>query len=333
MSASSNLLQTFHIGWRWWLDEIVDITSLLIPHKKPNILQFEISPVEGVTFNNSVQYKRLKGLQNIALIFRDNSIQYRKINLPETATRNIDKVVSYEFNKYFPLNADQALIACEVLPSAANKNSIEVEIWAINRNIIDKYLQQIQHKYHINVNKINILNADKKTVIQHDYANSKPAQNNPAKAAINHKLNILIPVLLISVMLYPLHKMDQTLNRVQSDIKRLQQQAQPVIDIRDKIMEQESRLQMLIDKKNEFPDHAYIWSQITRAIYGQAVIDRMEISGTQIKLEGKSPSVERIIKILQQDKVFSNVKIIGSVNSSAKSGQETMKISMTINKG
>ena len=102
-------------AWNWWVSELVEIFHVLSHIKKSNIIEFEVSQVYWVVLKDGARTKNIRGVQNISLMFNDNAILYRKIKLPVAARKNIDKVVRYEFNKYFPINVDDALISCEVI--------------------------------------------------------------------------------------------------------------------------------------------------------------------------------------------------------------------------
>ena len=121
------------------------------------------------------------------------------------------------------------------------------------------------------------------------------------------------------------------LENLQEEVTLLEIEAQPIIQTRAKILEKEERLQHLINKKEENPDQAYMWSRIAKTISDEVILARMEINGRKVQLEGKATSVEQIIKILESNTDISDVKIIGSVSTTDNNLYETMKISLTIN--
>lgn len=327
---SSN--KTLSHGWKWWAGELSDIFQTFNSSSKSNILQFSISKEKGLELESTTKRKSLKGLQNLSLKFNDNSIQYRKIKLPEAAARNIDKVVKYEFSKYFPMNIDDALISSAIVPATANRESIEVEIWSISKKLIEKYLTQIDETYNVEARKINVVTAQGQTVITHDAINLKGNHSRRHKSSISAKLlNFNIAILLIALLVYPVYKMDLYLQELETGVALLEEEAKPVIETRNSIRETEARILQLIKIKQEHPNQAYIWSRVTAIMADRVTLDKLEINGNNVKLEGKAPSAERVIKILEADKSISNVKIIGSVNPTGSGQQETLNVSMTIN--
>ena len=331
MSSDSNFSLSLTSALRWWMTEIAEIFRSISLRNRSKSLQFEVSKTAGVNLLDREKHKNIRGTHNITLLFSDNSILYRKVKLPATAKKNINKVVDYEFNRYFPLNPENALISFSVIDSDMNKNSIEIEIWAISKDLVLRYLASIRETYAFDVRKISIADSDGNTVIQHDDSNTASDQNKRLSSAhSSHKATLLIVALLLALLIYPVFKMDQYLQSIESEIDQLQLEAKPSIEVRDSIQDYEKRLQFMIGRKKEHPDLAYIWSLVTQTIHGKAVLERMEINGRQVKIEGETPSVERIIKILEADEKISDVKVIGSVSSTAKNNNELMKLSMTI---
>ena len=138
-------------------------------------------------------------------------------------------------------------------------------------------------------------------------------------------------MLLLALLSYPVIKLDGLAEDLEQNISLLEKKAKPIIEVRDKIREVEKRFQYLVSKKKQNPDQAYIWSKVTATVSAKAILDRMLINGRVVQLEGKAPSVERLIKTLESDSGISEVKIIGPVTTTNDNLYETMKISMTVN--
>ena len=114
-------------AWHWWVGELAETLKLLARIGNSNIIDFEVLQSHGLALSNSNGITNIRGRQNIALKFNDNAILYRKLRLPTAARKDIDKVVGYEFDKYFPMDADNALVSCDVIEPGSGAEAIEVE--------------------------------------------------------------------------------------------------------------------------------------------------------------------------------------------------------------
>ena len=319
-------------GWRWWIGELLEIFNSIKNLKKIDTLHYEAAGKSEIRLKDNANLIRSNSTYNIELKFNDHNILYRKIKLPNAAKKDIDRVINYEFNRYFPLNMDDALLSYKVIQSSSNKESIEVEMWVVNKALVDHYLGQIREMNGFNIRTLSIINSDGLNVIEHDVSRSKRINRREVAPVYSKHAYLAIMVLLPVLLGYSLYKMDIYLESLQKKVTELEKNAQPILEIRDKIWEKEERLQHLINQKAKNPDQAFIWSHITSTLAGHVVLDRMEIRGRRINIQGKARSVERIIKILEADAGFTNVIIDGPVAVAGKDGYETMKISMSINK-
>lgn len=315
---------------QWWLGELVAILNLFSHFKNDNRLEFEVSNQHGLSLKDQDKLLPTTGMQNIALKFCDNAVLYRKIKLPVAAGKNIEKVVGYEFYKYFPMNFDDAMVSFNIAQAGSSTDSLEVEIWAISKTVIDGYLSMIRQQHNIDIRTLTISNSDGTVLISEDVLKTQRNNRSRETILVKRALNFSIFLLLLALFSYPVIKLDGLVEDLEQQISLLEKSARPIIEVRDKIRELEKRFQYLVSKKKQNPDLAYIWSRITKTVSDKAVLDRMVINGRNVQLEGKAPSVERLIKTLESDGGISEVKIIGPVTATNDNLYETMKISMTV---
>jgi general secretion pathway protein L len=317
-------------AWHWWVGELAETLKLLARIRNLNIIDFEVLQSHGLALSNSNGIKNIRGRQNIALKFNDNAILYRKLRLPATARKDIDKVVGYEFDKYFPMDADNAFMSCEVIEPDTGAESIEVEIRAIAKAVVESHLRTLREQYAIEVKNLYLTNSNDEVLITADMSKSNRTNDDRKRVVSQRMLNVMIGSLLVALFIYPLLKLDWRLSKLEQEVAALETEAQPIIEIREKILGMEERFQYLIDKKKKNPDQAYLWSRVSRSIVDQAILKRMEINGRKVRLEGRTASVERMINSFETDSEVSEVKIIGSVSTSEDNQYENMKISLTI---
>lgn len=315
---------------QWWLGELGELLKFFGGFKKEQGIEFEVSNKDGVVYVGDGQIKPNSGLQNIKLKIIDDALLYRKIKLPAAAGKNIAKVVGYEFYKYFPMNVDEAVFSCHIVQQGNVAESIEVEIWAVSRAIVEGYLSEIRQKYNIEIKNLAITNSNSGVLISEDVLKSLSSNKKIENSRMRKVFNSACVVLLLALLVYPILKFSWLADTLEQEISLLKKRAEPVIEVRDKIRDMERRFQYLIDRKEQNPNQVAIWSHLTKTVSNKAIIDRMSINGRNIQIEGKAPSVERLIKTLESESEIGDVKIIGPVTTTSDNLYETMKISMTI---
>ena len=325
-----NLLEAMQRGLEWWLYEMGEILHLLTRFKKQNRVEFGVSSADQPVLLHDGKKCYQGARKNVLLQLDDQVFLFRRIKLPAAARKNIDRVIGYEFNKYFPMEAKHALYSCKVEAPAAGATSIEIEIWAINRNLVDMYLSMIERQFELKARRLSITNREGRQLITRDIEKERRLEAANAKASIGRALNIAIAGLLLVLIVYPVKRMDAYLEQQQLEIGRLEKQVQPIIELRQKITALNERFDQLAASKREAPSQVSIWSHLTSSMGGRAILDRFEINGRNVRVSGKATSVEALLRSLESDQRIVDVKINGPVKATGDGRHETMNLSLTV---
>ena len=324
-----NTIQTLDRALAWWLSELRASAESLFRFAGKPVLELEID-AEAVPRPTDRGATLKGGQRDIRLKLGDNAFQYRKIKLPHSAQRNVERVIYYEFDKYFPMRAEDALFSCTVVPPSRGATSVEVEIWAIGRGLVDSCVTMIRREYDIGIRKLTLSDSQGRERITRNLERERRLAAGPEIRRRSRMLNLLLAGLASALVIYPVVRMDSYLARQQDEIEILQKRAQPVIELREKVMAMEKRFYDLADEKAEMPMQAYLWSALTRAMTGHAVLDQVSLDGRSIQVQGKARSVEALLRRLESDPLVTEVKIVGAVRASGEPDFEVLNLSLTL---
>lgn len=330
MGLDNQLLERLKAALDWWLTELRDLLrqALLFNRMKP--VRLEVSP-DGDPVPVGGETNRIgRGRRNVLLQLDDNDFLYRKIKLPKAAGKNIERVIGYEFNKYFPMQAVDALFSCRIVPTSVDSGSLEVEIWAVNRRQIDLYLASIRHNLGIEVLTLYLGDSSWQTRTRHDLEKERRRQTDPGDLRYSRLLNLLLAGLAVTLLTYPVVKMDAYLEAQREEVSRLEKRSQPVIELREQIMALDKRFQDLVERKKAYPARADVWSYVTRVFGDQATLQRVSLGGNRIQITGKTPSVERLLRQLESEARIAEVRISGQVKPTRDEGFEVLNLSLEL---
>jgi general secretion pathway protein L len=326
----NRLLGQFHAALDWWLDELRDLLRQALLFRRMQPVRLEVTADDEPLPTGDAADRIGRGRRNVSLQLDDNRFLYRKIKLPRAAGKNIERVIGYEFNKYFPMQAADALFACRVVPAGADSSSVEVEIWAVSRRQIDLYLALIRRNLGIEVLTLYLGDSSGKTRITHDLERERRRQTDPGNLRYGRLLNLLLAALAAALLAYPVMKMDAYLEAQRDEVSRLEKRARPVIELRERIMALDHRFQALVYRKTAYPARADVWSYVTRVVANQATLQRLTIDGNRIHLTGQTPSVERLLRRLETEARIQEVKISGQVKPTKDNRFEVLNLSLEI---
>jgi general secretion pathway protein L len=326
----NRLLGPLHAAVEWWLTELRDMLRQVLLFKRMKPVRLEVTtddepvPVDGGS--NRIG----RGRRNVLLQLDDNRFLYRKIKLPQAAGKNIERVIGYEFNKYFPMQAENALFSCRIVSAGTDSGSVEVEIWAVSRRQIDLYLAMIRRNLGIEVLTLYLGDSSGQARITHDLERERRRQTDPGHRRYGRLLNLLLAALAAALLAYPVVKMDAYLAAQSEEVSRLEKRARPVIEVREKIMALDKRFQVLVERKMAYPARADVWSYVTRVVADQATLQRISINGNRVHLAGQTPSVERLLRRLEQEARIGEVKIVGQVNPTKDDRFEILNLNLEL---
>ena len=320
-------IEGFNRALEWWSFELGETLRLLTWFNQPNFVEFEVNDDELLPLSG--EKKTAAGARrNVKLRLDDQAFLFRRIKLPTAARKNIDRVIGYEFNKYFPMDAEDALFSCKIIPPSAT--SIEIEIWAIGKKSIDMYLSMIRQQHEIEILKLSIVNRQGRILITRDIEKESRREDKNNKTAFLRALNIAIAGLLLALIVYPVKRIDAYLELQQQEIERLEKQAQPIIELRQKTMAMNQRFDQLAEQKREVPNQVSIWSHVTKSMHGRVTLDRLEIDGRNVRVSGQATSVEGLLRSLESDQRITEVKINNPVKATADGLHETLNLTLMV---
>ncbi len=326
----NRLLGQFHAALDWWLDELRDLLRQALLFRRMQPVRLEVTADDEPLPTGDAADRIGRGRRNVSLQLDDNRFLYRKIKLPRAAGKNIERVIGYEFNKYFPMQAADALFACRVVPAGADSSSVEVEIWAVSRRQIDLYLALIRRNLGIEVLTLYLGDSSGKTRITHDLERERRRQADPAAPRHGRLLNLLLIALALALLGYPVLRMDAYLAAQRDEVARLEKRAQPVIEVREKIIALDQRFRDLVERKTAYPARADVWSYVTRVVDEQATLQRLTIGANRVHLTGTTPSVEQLLRKLESEARIGEVKISGQIKPTKDDRFEVLNLNLEL---
>ena len=328
--GANRLLANLGAALEWWLTELRDLACRALPLAVTKPVRFKVTLADELAPAEPEQNRITAGRRHVMLQLDDDAFLYRKLKLPAAARKDIEHIIGYEFNKYFPMQVDNALFSCRVMPAPAGASSVEVEIWAIDRRQIDLYLSLIRRDFAIEVLTLFITDSVGRTRIERNVEKERRLQASAGQRKLARTLNGLLAALAVALVAYPLLKMDAYVEAQREEVARLEKKAQPIIELREQIMALDKRFQDLVDRKQAYPARADVWSYVTRVVAEQATLQRLAINGNRVQLTGQTPSVEALLRQLEKEARIREVKISGQVNPTRDNRFEVLNLNLEL---
>lgn len=323
------ILLQFNGFWRWWSCEIIDLYESIFLFDKNNIAMFVVNKDANVSFSNENEILKISK-RKIRLSLPEQFIMYRMIRLPLNARNNLGHVIRYEFDKYFPLQYADVYCGRKILPESS-ENNINVGLWVVRKESMDKILADIKNKYNISARYTELVDSHGDTLVEIQTEdtkniNSDRASNNPPF------IGYFIFVLLALCLFIPIYKMNIYNEKLGLEITQLEEKAKSVIVIKNKMAIIEGGLNQVVGIKKSMSKFTRLWSDITKIVGGQGQLSLIKFSDGKATIKGKVFSVEKIIKNLKKNKKYEKISIDSPVRRLSLGKYESMNVSFLVSK-
>jgi hypothetical protein len=322
----NNLVTTKLYYWSdWWLNELVSIYDVC------TYAYVKDASVVTVGSGNllNISHQENLGRGKVKLVLPENRIMYREIILPENAASNIEKILDFEFNKYFPVSVHDVIYASTTRAMGNGKTSVQV--WAVKREYLEHVLDEIEKENSVVIKQYSLVNAAGIEFLQAKRSRAAMARKASGNDTRNRLYRVLIPALIIVCLFIPVYKMQVYIDEAQQNTRSLEEKAGDLIKVKNEMLVIEEGLSEIIKRKNSSYKVTQIWAQLSDILENQAEVNRVTYKNNKIHIQGKARSVERIIKKFEANSMFSKISIDAPVRNIRNSNYETMNISLALN--
>lgn len=311
--------------WNWWVGELVWFYERIFIFRNKTPMKFTVNE-EGKLEYINLDGNQRKNSNKARISIPDNHIMAKVIRLPSSARKNFRQIIEYEFDKYFPLKFRDSYFSYSV-GNSSDKSFVDIEVWAVRKNYIDGIIDEVKNDTGSSIKNVEINNQEKSIFIKVSVKTDKDTEY-----LINTKYKIpyfpyLVIFLVVACMITPLVKMEIYIQDYELEIKSLEGKAKDLLTTKNKMSLIESGLNNVILSKNNAVSITELWSDLTKIISGNGHVNNARFNGNKVRLEGKAISVEKIVKLLEEDARFNNVSIDAPVRRLESGKFESMIIS------
>lgn len=308
----------------WWLNELVSIYEACTCFFVKDASVVTVTSAGALEISNRDNLGRGKA----RIVLPENRIMYREIILPENAAGNIEKILEFEFNKYFPVSVEDVVYASTNRPMGNGKTNVQV--WAVKREYLEHVLETIEKDNSVVIRQYSLVNTAGYEYMHakrsRGFITGKTSDNN----TYTRMYRFLIPALIILCLSIPVYKMQIYIDETRENISQLEKNAGELLKVKHEMLAIEERLNEIIERKKSTYKITKIWAQLSDALKNQAQVEQITYKDNKINIVGKAQSVERIIKKLEENNMFSKISIDAPVRNIRNTNYESMKISLVI---
>ena len=262
------------------------------------------------------------------LLLDERQVLCKKLQLPAATEANLRQVLGFEMDRQTPFRAADVYYDWKMLPSDRDSGQIHLELIVTPRRAVDSAIELLTARG-LALSGIDVLGEGTTLGV-----NLLPQEHrwrvvNP-KTRLNVGLAAAVLVLLMLVMAESLKLRADRVERLESAIAEVQDEARLVQRLREQVMESGEAASFLTVRRAGSPMAIEVLADVTRLLPDDTFLDRLVISEASVLLQGKSSNAQQLIELVNKSDMFENAAFRGSTRLDAASGLEIFEVNADI---
>ena len=248
----------------------------------------------------------------------------RTVVLPAAAAENLRQVLGFELDRLTPFTADQVYFDYRQQPRESGSDMLAVDVALVPRRRVDHWLDKLRTAG-IPVDAMSAPDL-------WEEANLLPARMRARpdlkRLALRSLPAVLVLVLLAAALALPLWQKRQLALSLQQKEDGLRAQASQVMKIRETLDKELRAVEALNERWQSSPPVLDVLQVLTNLLPDDTALQRMEIKGNELVINGTSGQASSLIGLLQKAPGFDDPHFLSPVTQ--QRGKELFNLSATI---
>jgi general secretion pathway protein L len=271
----------------------------------------------------------LQVVETVALLPAEKVLR-TTLQLPLAAEENLREVIAFEMDRHTPFIADMVYFDFSVTRRDTEKRALSVELAYTTRRDADRFLGALE-RFNI---RPGVLSSRDKASGEPFAFNLLPTNSRKLRATPIRRLNVAlgsaVALLLVVAMASPAMQRAGAANTLDSQVKAAAATAKQATELRDDVAKLAEGAQILAVRRQERRLVVELIDEISHRLPDHTWIDRLDIAGDSLQLQGRSRSAADLIRIVEASPLLANARFSSPVSQVSTLGIDQFHLSADI---
>ncbi len=336
--------------WTWWITELTsllppNLQSALSQRDQRDFVEFDDDAfiVRRGTMSGNRKLSRVPltvtersdidmpaDAKETMLLLPADKVLVKAMTLPLAAEENLREVLSFEMDRQTPFAADQVYYDCIVTSRNTKRKTLSVDLVLAPRTVVDELLDELANSG-LRADILSTRDSSGTAMLPINLLPRRKRSNrNTAVRRLNATLVVMTVLLFITAITLPVLKKQQVLRELEPQLIAAVAQAESANELRQQVARLVAGSGHLVRKKQTGLSVLRTINELTRILPDHTWINRLDISETEVQLQGQSSSSAMLISLLEGSPVLKSVRFRSPVIRIPSTGQERFHLSAEI---
>jgi general secretion pathway protein L len=336
--------------WRWWSGELFlllpeNLQKVIAQRQQKLYVEVENDNLLLSLGNHAAQREVLRlaldaadaedadiprEVQQTILLLPDDKVLAKRIALPAAAEENLREVLGFEMDLHTPFEASEVYYDYTVVGRDSARQQVTVDLVYAPRDVVDALVDSTASLG---------MKTDILTCRRRDNANLQPVNLLPQELrrtrridvrSVNLALTALLAVLLVAAITIPIVQKNRAIEAVETQLQAAAAEARDGAELRRNLEKMAEASQFLVGKKASDVMIVEVIDEISRILPDNTWIARLDLSGTELQIQGQSSASSSLIKIIESSPWFEDVRFASPVVQIAGTDNDRVHIVATV---
>ena len=280
------------------------------------------------------QAQELEELANrareVVLCLPADKVLTKTLSLPLVAEENLREVLGFEMDRQTPFGLDQVYYDYILTARDSKKNTLTLELVVTPRQFLDKLLTHLDD-IGFQPRQATICRENTGQPQAVNLLPKEARQRRPDTARyLNLALGVLALVLLLGAIALPLVNKLHVINALEARVELVSAKAEVTRRLREEVEQLGMDSRFLLEKKQATPLTLEIINELTRILPDDTWINRLNIKGREVEIQGQSASAAALIPLIESSDSLRNPRFRSPVTKIPRLNTERFHLSAEV---
>jgi general secretion pathway protein L len=345
------LLGRLRSFWRWWSGELIELLPDNLQKAIAQRQQRLYVEVDGdkllLSLGNQVAQREVlrlaafdaaeaesenipRDVQQTILLLPDDTVLAKRIALPAAAEENLREVLGFEMDLHTPFEAAEVYYDYTVVGRDSARQNVTVDLVYAPRDTVDTLLDgtsnlgmktdivTCRRRDNSNLQPVNLLPQDKRRARRLDVKN------------LNLALTALLAVLVVAAITIPIVQKNRAIAAIEAQVEAAAVEARAGSDLRQDLERMATASRFLVEKRATEIMTVELIDELSRILPDHTWISRLDLSDSELQLQGQSSASASLIAIIEASPQFENARFRSPVVQMTGTDRDRFHISADV---
>jgi general secretion pathway protein L len=269
-------------------------------------------------------------VQQTLLLLPGNKVLAKRISLPAAAEENLQDVLGFEMDLHTPFKVSDVYYDYTIVGRDSVRQEVTVDLVYAPREAVDGLVEgatslglktdvvTCRRRDNNNLQPVNLLPQELRRTRRFDVRN------------LNLALTALLAVLLVAAITIPVAQKNRAIDAMETHVQAAAAAAREGASLRQDLEKMADASQFLIEKKVSDVMVVEVIDEISRILPDHTWIGRLDLTGTELQIQGQSSASSSLIGLIESSAWFENARFSSPVVQITGTENERFHISATV---